>query len=123
VWLKFKGGKGVASTLGMLLVTYPFVGVFTCATWLVTAGLFRYSSLAALIALTAAPIYALFLELPPEYPCFYGFLAVLALIRHQSNIRRLIKGEESKIGKKKTPAVPATENTDKNAEKDTGTGE
>ena len=101
VWLKFKGGKGVAATLGMLLVTCPFVGVLTCATWLAVAGMFRYSSLAALIALVAAPIYALFLELPPEFPCFYGFLAVLAIIRHQSNIRRLIKGEESKIGKKK----------------------
>jgi len=106
VWLKFKGGKGVASTLGMLLVTCPFVGVLTCATWLAVAGLFRYSSLAALVALIAAPVYALFLELPVEFVYFYGFLAVLAIIRHQSNIRRLIKGEESKIGKKKAENKP-----------------
>ena len=85
----------------MLLVTCPVVGVLTCATWLVMAGLFRYSSLAALIALVAAPIYSLFLELPAEFVYFYTFLALLALIRHQSNIRRLIKGEETKIGRKK----------------------
>lgn len=101
VWLKFKGGKGVAATFGMLLVNSPIVGVLSITTWLVVAGIFRYSSLSAMVALVAAPVYAMFLELPAEFIYCYIFLAVLALIRHQSNIRRLIKGEETKIGRKK----------------------
>ncbi len=102
VWLKFRGGKGVAATLGMLLVTSPIVGLLTCITWLLIAVIFRYSSLSAMIALVAAPIYAFFIETQVEFVCFYSFLAILALIRHQSNIRRLIKGEETKIGRKKS---------------------
>lgn len=100
VWLKFKGGKGVAATLGMLLATCWQVGLLACVTWLVMALLFRYSSLSALTALVLAPVYAYFLA-SPEYVCFYAFLAVLSLIRHHANIVRLLHGEESKIKLKK----------------------
>ena len=62
VWLKFKGGKGVASTLGLMFGVTPVVGVCTSLTWLLMAVLFRYSSLSALTALSLAPIYAFFLE-------------------------------------------------------------
>ena len=103
IWLKFKGGKGVAATLGVLLATCWEVGLLSCVTWLVMALLFRYSSLSAIIALIAAPLYAIYFA-TPEYVYFYSFLAVLAVIRHHANIARLIHGEESKIKLKKKAA-------------------
>jgi len=103
VWLKFKGGKGVATTLGVVLVTAWPVGLGACVTWLLMAGLFRLSSLAALTALAMAPVYALLLGKPDHAVMFAG-LAVLGFIRHEANIRRLLKGDEPKIGKKKPAA-------------------
>ncbi|OEJ66796.1 glycerol-3-phosphate 1-O-acyltransferase PlsY [Magnetovibrio blakemorei] len=101
IWLKFKGGKGVATTLGVLLATAWPVGLAAIATWLATAAIFRYSSLAALIALAAAPAYAWYFA-TPQHAILAGLLAVLAWARHHENIRRLMRGEETKIGKKKT---------------------
>jgi len=100
VWLKFKGGKGVATTLGVLVATAWPVGLAAIATWLAVAAIFRYSSLAALIALAAAPVYAL-LWVGPQHATMAALLALLAWIRHHENIRRLLKGEETKIGRKK----------------------
>ena len=97
VWLKFKGGKGVASTLGMLLATCFPVGVVSCFLWLLSAFVSRYSSLSALISLSAAPVVAFMMGFPKEYTICYAFLALLSVMRHHSNIARLIRGEESKI--------------------------
>ncbi|MCW8916288.1 MAG: glycerol-3-phosphate 1-O-acyltransferase PlsY [Magnetovibrio sp.] len=102
IWLKFKGGKGVATTLGVLIATAWPVGLAACATWLVTAAIFRYSSLAALVALAAAPVYSWAIFDAPQHAAMAGGLAVLAWVRHHENIRRLLKGQESKIGKKKS---------------------
>lgn len=99
VWLKFKGGKGVATTLGVLLAAAWPVGIGACLTWLATAVLFRYSSLSALVALSAAPFYAWWLG-EPAVALLAALLALLSLIRHHENIARLLKGEESKIGRK-----------------------
>jgi len=100
VWLNFKGGKGVATTLGVLLaVSWP-VGVAACATWLVVAAIFRYSSLAALVALALSPFYALIWS-DSWVTVTALILAVLAIIRHRANIQRLVTGAEPKIGKKK----------------------
>ncbi|MBQ4472164.1 MAG: glycerol-3-phosphate 1-O-acyltransferase PlsY [Alphaproteobacteria bacterium] len=96
VWLKFKGGKGVASTLGLMLAMSPVVGIFTCLTWLVVALIWHYSSLAALLALTAAPVCALLLHNEPA-ALTYSALCLLSYYRHRSNIRRLSEGIESKI--------------------------
>ena len=101
IWLKFKGGKGVASTLGLLLSMTPFVGILTALTWLLTAVVFRYSSLAALNALTLAPIYAFFIEPNKAVAGTYILLTILSFYRHRSNIKRLLNGEESKIQFKK----------------------
>lgn len=103
VWLKFKGGKGVASTLGMMFATNFTVGLLAALTWLFMAVVFRYSSLSALTALCLAPIYAWAIKGPDYgmYVLFYGFLAVLSMIRHRANIWRLIKGEETQINLKK----------------------
>lgn len=98
VWLKFKGGKGVATTLGVLLASAWMVGAAACATWLLVAGLFRYSSLAALLALAAAPGFAWWFGRTDVALMATG-LAVLAILRHHQNIARLMRGEETKIGK------------------------
>lgn len=101
IWLKFKGGKGVASTLGLLLSMTPLVGILTALTWLVMAFIFRYSSLSALTALTLAPVYAFFIEPNKAVAGTYILLTILSFYRHHSNIKRLINGEESKIQFKK----------------------
>lgn len=106
VWLKFKGGKGVATAIGVLLgLSWP-VGLLVCGTWLLVAGVFRYSSLASLVALAAAPAYAWFLA-DPQRGELAIFVAALVWLRHHQNIRRLLKGEEPKIGAGKKAAEQA----------------
>lgn len=97
LWLRFRGGKGVATTLGVLAVLSWPVGLAAGVTWLIVAVLFRFSSLASLMALCAAPLYAWFLA-TPVLTLTAGGLALLAVIRHRENIRRLIAGSESRIG-------------------------
>lgn len=100
VWLKFKGGKGVASTFGFILATNTQIALLALATWLVCAVITRYSSLSAITAAIATPVYAFFL-VEPTYTIFYTAIALLVLLRHRANIVRLAKGEESKISFKK----------------------
>lgn len=97
VWLHFLGGKGVATTLGVLLAWSWPVGLIACGVWLAVAGLFRYSSLAALAALAAAPFAMLALSDGP-HAVVAGLLSLLGFARHHANIRRLLRGEEPKIG-------------------------
>ena len=98
VWLHFKGGKGVASTLGMMMATSFPVGALTALTWLGVALISRYSSLSALTALSLAPVYALcFIDKPIPYIVCYVALAVLSIVRHKDNIRRLWTKQESKV--------------------------
>ncbi|WP_298727989.1 glycerol-3-phosphate 1-O-acyltransferase PlsY [uncultured Ferrovibrio sp.] len=101
VWLKFKGGKGVATYLGVLLGAAWPAGLFACATWLAVAVIFRYSSLAALMAALATPVFTWFF-VSPQVAELAGAMTVLVYIRHHENIARLLRGEEPKIGKKKT---------------------
>ena len=105
VWLEFKGGKGVATFLGVLLAAAWPVGLLACATWLLMAFVFRISSLSALTAAALSPLFVFLLDRPYPYLILSAFMAILVFIRHHENIRRLLKGEEPKIGKKKpTPA-------------------
>jgi glycerol-3-phosphate acyltransferase PlsY len=101
VWLGFKGGKGVATGLGILLALDWRVGALACVTWLAVALIFRFSSLSALLAFFLAPLYA-WLMAGPRLAIFALLLGALVWWRHRENIRRLLKGEEPKIGKKKT---------------------
>ncbi|MFC1674156.1 glycerol-3-phosphate acyltransferase, partial [Pseudomonadota bacterium] len=102
IWLKFKGGKGVATTLGVLIATAWPVGLAACATWLIVGVVFRYSSLAALVALAAAPVISWYLDFDGgQHALMAGLLAILVWARHHENIRRLLKGTETKIGQKK----------------------
>lgn len=100
LWLKFKGGKGVASAFGFILFTQPLVALIALLIWLIMAFTFRYSSLSALTAAVAMPIIAFFM-CPPIYAIFYSALALLVIIRHHANIKRLLTGQESKISFKK----------------------
>lgn len=100
LWLKFKGGKGVASAFGFILLTQPYVALVAFIIWLFMAFAFRYSSLAALTAAASMPIIAYFM-CPPIYAVFFSALALLVIVRHHANIARLLKGEESKISFRK----------------------
>jgi glycerol-3-phosphate acyltransferase PlsY len=100
IWLKFKGGKGVASTFGFILAMTPQIALLALATWLVVAVISRYSSLSAITAAVLTPFYAFFLT-EPVYSICYTAVALLVLYRHRANIVRLCKGEESKISFKK----------------------
>ncbi len=104
VWLKFKGGKGVATFLGTLFAACWPMGLIAGGLWLLTAFIFRISSLSALVAAAlVVPVSLLVPFVDPPY-AFCGmalFMAVLIYVRHRDNIARLLKGEEPKIGKKK----------------------
>ena len=100
IFLRFKGGKGVATALGVLLGFNPWIGLLAIATWITVAGIWRFSSLAALAAAGFAPLYAVF---------FFGFgartlvvliMSALLIWRHKSNIASLIAGGEPRIGKR-----------------------
>jgi glycerol-3-phosphate acyltransferase PlsY len=101
VWLAFKGGKGVATTLGALLALSPLLGAASCLAWLLVAVVFRYSSLAALVAVAAAPVVAWFLLADLQMVQLTGALALLVWLRHHENIRRLATGQEPRIGREK----------------------
>jgi glycerol-3-phosphate acyltransferase PlsY len=99
LWLRFKGGKGVATFLGVLLaVAWQGVILFGVL-WLAVAGATRYSSLASLIACAAIPPFFWFWNAPSEAAVFF-LLAVLTVVMHRGNIARLAAGTESKIGQK-----------------------
>ncbi len=97
VWLKFRGGKGVAPALGIYLALAPPVGALVCLSWLAVAALFRTASLASLAAMGLAPLFAFFLADPQRFELSV-FIAVITVLRHHANIRRLVKGEEPRIG-------------------------
>ena len=101
IFLNFKGGKGVATALGVLLALSGWLGLAVLATWLFMAMVFRYSSLSALVAAIAAPLYAFMLGLPHEWVLASLGMSLLLIWRHKSNIQNLLAGRESKIGGKK----------------------
>lgn len=106
VWLGFKGGKGVATFLGLTLALSFPIGLAACATWLVTAAVTRISSLSALVAAALAPAYFWYADYWLIIP-FAVFYAVLIFIRHKDNIQRILAGEEPRIGAKKKTAEEA----------------
>jgi glycerol-3-phosphate acyltransferase PlsY len=108
VWLSFKGGKGMATALGVTWgLSWP-VGAIACAAWLIFAAAFRYSSLATLLSIVVAAIAAWFLT-DPRAAMLLTLLAPLIWVRHHENIARLLNGTESKIGQRsKTEGASAS---------------
>ena len=98
VFFGFRGGKGVATLIGVLLGLYWLLGLAFIGTWLLVAALFRYSSLAALVASAAAPLYAVLLEAGTFIAAASAIMAAILYWRHRSNIRNLLAGTEDKIG-------------------------
>ena len=113
VFFRFKGGKGVATALGVLLGISVWLGLAVALTWLIIAVFFRYSSLAALVASVFAPVYYLLCSgvvWYAETPIAAAIVAMAALLiwRHRENIQRLMAGKESRLGSKKAdPAAAA----------------
>lgn len=101
VWLGFKGGKGVATTLGTFLALTPVLGLAVCVLWLAGALLFRISSLAALIAVGLSPLIAHLMFHDPNLSGFCAAVATLVYVKHRENIKRIFAGTEPKIGAKK----------------------
>ena len=99
VWLRFKGGKGVATSYGVLLAAAWPVGIAAGAVWLIVAGVTRRSSLAALVSFALAPVIAALLA-DPTIVKLALVIAVLVFVRHHANIRRLLAGTEPRIGQK-----------------------
>lgn len=99
VYLRFKGGKGVATLLGIVLALAFPVGIAACLTWAVVAALFRYSSLAALISAAFTPIWAIILGHGSLF-LLTALLAQIIFLRHRENVQRLVAREEPKIGDK-----------------------
>lgn len=103
IWLKFRGGKGIAVSLGILSALYWPVALLALATWGVVVAVFRISSLSALVAAALTPVY--FVAFGKDHEAFLAvILAVFVFVAHRSNIRRLLRGDEPRIGGKSPSA-------------------
>ncbi len=101
IFLKFKGGKGVATAAGVLLAINPWLGLATLATWLLVAFSLRYSSLAALVAAASAPLYAVLMWGNNRIVPVIGIIAMALIGKHWQNLQRLMAGSEPRIGDKR----------------------
>ena len=97
IYFKFEGGKGVATLIGILFATHWLLGVSYIITWILTALIFRYSSLAALIAVLPIPIYSYFIVHNNQYTISFAIIAIILFWRHKPNIYNLLNGKEDKI--------------------------
>ncbi len=100
IFFKFKGGKGVATLVGVLFATHWLLGLAFVTTWTISALIFRYSSLSALIAAVLTPLYSWFILHNISFLICHSIMAILLIWRHRSNIQNLIAGTEDKLGKK-----------------------
>lgn len=103
VFFRFQGGKGVATAAGVLIALIPLLGAATLLTWVIVAAFTRYSSLAAIVAAAFAPFFLLLNWGASALALPVGLMSALLVWRHAANIRKLLKGTESKIGQKAAP--------------------
>ncbi len=101
VFLKFRGGKGVATAIGVLIALDPLLGLAAIGTWLLVAFVFRYSSLAAILAAALAPVYSLLMHGASAWILVIAILAMALIGKHWQNLQRLLAGRETKIGARK----------------------
>ena len=97
MWLKFKGGKGVATYIGFLFGLNPYIALLFLIVWLVIAGTTKYSSLGSLVAILVAPVYFIFINFNFYIGVFFIYLSLIIIIKHAENIKRLLNKTESKI--------------------------
>jgi glycerol-3-phosphate acyltransferase PlsY len=107
VFLRFRGGKGVATFLGTLLALVPLIGVATCLLWLAVAALSRYSSAASMVSAVGAALAISRVGGPPGALAAIALMTVFLLWRHRANMIKLLKGTESRIGQRGAPASAA----------------
>ena len=110
-YLRFAGGKGVATSLGVALALYWPAGAFPFALWIAITAASRYVSLGSVIALPAAPVLAALLGCPGPLVAAMGVAAVLCVTRHVENLERLVKGTESRLGSRRKTATEEGANT------------
>jgi glycerol-3-phosphate acyltransferase PlsY len=99
-FMRFRGGKGVATSLGVVLIYTPIAGILTVILWLLTVITMRYSSIGAIVSFLLMPVWILLLDYPPETLYIAVIISVLLVAKHSGNIKRLLKGTEGKIGNK-----------------------
>ena len=97
IWLKFKGGKGVATYIGFLFSINPYIGLLFLILWMAVALTSKYSSLGSLIAILVAPIYFIFINFNLFIGIFFIYLSLIIYLKHSENIKRLLNKTESKI--------------------------
>ena len=97
IWLKFKGGKGVATYIGFLFGLNPYIAISFLLIWLVVAYISKYSSLGSLVGIFIAPTYFIFINFNFDISIFFIYLSFVIVIKHKENIKRLINKTESKI--------------------------
>ncbi|HTS18287.1 MAG TPA: glycerol-3-phosphate 1-O-acyltransferase PlsY [Verrucomicrobiae bacterium] len=102
-WLKFRGGKGVATSAGAMVAFLPWPLLCALGVWLVVFGISRYVSLASICAAAALPMATWFLERDKTLLIFAAIVGAVAIYKHKSNIQRLLAGTENRIGKRKEP--------------------
>lgn len=101
IFLKFKGGKGVATAAGVILALNPWLGLAVLVTWIAVVALFRYSSLGALIAAAATPFYAALASGIDSVVVVIGLISMALIVKHWGNLQRLLTGKEPRLGGKK----------------------
>ena len=101
-WLKFKGGKGVATSAGALLAFLPWPLLCALGVWIIVFGIWRYVSLASIFAAVAMPMATWFLEKDATLLIFTAVIGIVAIYKHKANIQRLLAGTENRVGAKKT---------------------
>ena len=97
IWLKFKGGKGVATYIGFLFGLNPYIALLFLIVWLIIAATTKYSSLGSLVAILVAPTYFIFINFNFYIGVFFIYLSLVIIIKHAENIKRLLNKTESKI--------------------------
>ena len=97
IWLKFKGGKGVATYIGFLFGLNPYIAISFLLIWLVVAYMSKYSSLSSLLGIFVVPAYFIFINFDFKISIFFIYLSFVIVIKHKENIKRLINKTESKI--------------------------
>jgi len=100
IFQRFRGGKGVATSLGVVLIYIPMAGILTCIIWLITVFLSRYSSLGAVVSFSALPAVVWAVGGGTEKLVFSAIITMLLLYKHRTNISNILKGTESRVGQK-----------------------